>query len=83
MFRAVFGSILVLAMAGPALAAAEIETCRDAGATSEARLVACSAVIADATITGRPKAAAHAYVGDSPGEKARLRRRHLGLQQGA
>ena len=45
MFRAVFGSILVLAMAGPALAAAEIETCRDAGATSEARLVACSAVI--------------------------------------
>ena len=56
-------------MAGPALAAAEIETCRDAGATSEARLVACSAVIADATMSGRPKAAAHAYIGDSLARK--------------
>src|SRR5258705_5560877 len=31
MFRVIVGSILGLAIAGPALAAAEIETCRDAG----------------------------------------------------
>jgi tetratricopeptide (TPR) repeat protein len=65
MFRTIFGSILGLAIAGPALATAAIETCTDAGAASEARLAACSAVIADATITGRPKAAAHAHLGES------------------
>jgi Flp pilus assembly protein TadD len=69
MFRAVVGSILGLAIAAPALAASEIETCRDAGATSEARLAACSAVIADATMSGGPKAAAHAYIGDSLARK--------------
>jgi tetratricopeptide (TPR) repeat protein len=69
MFRAIVGSILGLAVAGPALAASEIETCRDAGATSEARLAACSAVIVDATVTGGPKAAAHAYIGDSLARK--------------
>ena len=69
MFRAILGSILGLAIAGPALAASEIGTCRDAGAASEARLAACSAVIADATITGGSKAAAHAYIGDSLARK--------------
>ena len=70
MFRAIVGSILGLAIAAPALAASEIDTCRDTGATSEARLAACSAVIADATTAGGPKAAAHAYVGDSLAKSA-------------
>ena len=59
MFRAIVGSILGLAIAGPALAAAEIETCRDAGADIRGAARGLSAVIADAKITGRPKAAAH------------------------
>ena len=69
MFRVIACSILGLAIVGPALAASEIETCRDAGATSDARLAACSAVIADTTIPGGPKAAAHAYLGDTLARK--------------
>jgi tetratricopeptide (TPR) repeat protein len=65
MWRAILGSIVGLALAGPAFAAAAIETCRDAGAAPEARLAACSQVIADATIAARLRAGAHAYIGES------------------
>lgn len=69
MFAVIAGLIFGLAIAGPALAASEIETCRDNGATAEARFAACSAVIADGTIPGGPKAAAHAFIGDALARK--------------
>jgi hypothetical protein len=46
MLRALFVAIVTLAGVGPVLAAADIDTCRDAAAEQEARLVACSAVTA-------------------------------------
>ena len=65
MLRALFVAIVTLAGVGPLLAAADIDTCRDAAAEPEARLVACSAVTADDTITGKPRAAAYQVVGES------------------
>jgi tetratricopeptide (TPR) repeat protein len=65
MLRALFVAIVTLAGVGPLLAAADIDTCRDAAAEPEARLVACSAVTADDTITGKPRAAAYQVIGDS------------------
>ena len=54
MFRAIVGSIFGLAIAGPALAAAEIETCRDARAhIRRAARGLFESVIADEKITGR------------------------------
>ena len=55
----------MLAAAGPALAAGDIETCRNTTAEPEARLAACESVIADDKITGPSRAAAFWYRGDS------------------
>src|ERR1700730_4513374 len=65
MLRALFVAIVALVGMGPVLAAADIDTCRDPAAESEARLVACSAVTADDTITGKPRAAAYQVIGDA------------------
>ena len=65
MLRALFVAIVTLAGVGPVLAAADIDTCRDQAAEAEARLVACSAVTADDTITGKPRAAAYQVIGES------------------
>jgi tetratricopeptide (TPR) repeat protein len=65
MLRALLIGIVTLVAAGPALAAADIDTCRDLGADPEARLVACSAVTADDKVTGKSRAAAYQVIGDS------------------
>ena len=55
MLRALLLGLVVLAVAGPALAAGDIETCRDNTAEAAARLAACESVIADDKITGTPE----------------------------
>jgi tetratricopeptide (TPR) repeat protein len=45
--------------------AGDVETCRDNQAEAAARLTACNAVIADDKVTGKPKAFANWYLGDS------------------
>jgi tetratricopeptide (TPR) repeat protein len=65
MSRAILLFVVTLALGGPALAAGDIDGCRDAAAEPGARLVACSSVTADDTITGKPKAAAYWFVGDT------------------
>ncbi len=65
MLRALSIGIVTLVAAGPALAAADIDTCRDPGADPEARLVACSAVTGDDKVTGKSRAAAYQVIGDS------------------
>jgi tetratricopeptide (TPR) repeat protein len=65
MLRALLVAIVTLAGVGPVLAAADIDTCRDPASEAEARLVACSAVTTDDTITGKPRAAAYQVIGDA------------------
>jgi tetratricopeptide (TPR) repeat protein len=65
MLRALFVAIVTLVGIGPVLAAADIEICRDPATEAEARLVACSAVTADDTITGKPRGAAYQVIGES------------------
>jgi tetratricopeptide (TPR) repeat protein len=65
MIRGFLLSAVTLAVAGPALAATDIETCRDNQADAAARLTACNAAVADDKVTGKPKAFAHWYIGDS------------------
>jgi len=65
MLRALFVAIVTLAGAGPVLAAADIDACRDPATEPEARLVACSAVTADDRISGKSRAAAYQVIGDS------------------
>src|SRR5205823_2195437 len=65
MMRGFLVSIVTLVVAGPALAAADIETCRDNQAEAAARLTACNAAVADDKVTGKPKAFANWYIGDS------------------
>jgi tetratricopeptide (TPR) repeat protein len=65
MLRASFLSIVSVVAATSALAATDIETCRDNQADAAARLTACNAAIADDKVTGRPKAFATWYIGDS------------------
>ena len=65
MMRGFLLSIVTLVVAGPALAAADIETCRDNQAEAAARLTACNAAVADDKVTGKPKAFANWYIGDS------------------
>ena len=65
MMRGFLLSIVTLAVAGPALAATDVETCRDNQAEAAARLTACNAAIADDKVTGKPKAFANWYIGDS------------------
>ena len=65
MLRALLLGLVMLAAAGPARAAGDIETCRNSTAEPAARLVACESVIADEKITGPSRAAAFWFRGDS------------------
>ena len=65
MLRALLLGLVMLAAAGPARAAGDIETCRNATAEPTARLAACESVIADDKITGPSRAAAFWFRGDS------------------
>src|SRR5215216_1841796 len=65
MLRALFLSVGLSVLATSALAATDIETCRDNQAEAADRLTACNAAVADDKITGKPKAFAHWYIGDS------------------
>ena len=65
MLRAFFAGVVMLAVASPALAAGDIDTCRDSAAEPPARLAACEAVIADDRITGKPRASAFWLRGDA------------------
>ena len=58
-------SMVALGISGPALAAGDIDTCRDAGAEPAPRLAACESVIADEAITGKSKAAAFSFRGET------------------
>lgn len=69
MLRAFLLSIGLSVIATSALAATDIETCRDNQADAAARLTACNAAIADDKVTGKPKAFAHWYIGDSLSKK--------------
>jgi len=64
MLRAFFLSI-GLSVAAASAWAGDVETCRDNQAEATARLAACNAVIADDKVTGKPKAFATWYLGDS------------------
>jgi tetratricopeptide (TPR) repeat protein len=65
MLRALLLGLVMLAAAGPARAAGDIDTCRNSTAEPAARLAACESVIADEKITGPSRAAAFWYRGDS------------------
>ena len=65
MLRAVLLSIGLSVLATSAGAATDVETCRDNQAEATARLAACTAVVADDSVTGKPKAFANWYIGDS------------------
>jgi tetratricopeptide (TPR) repeat protein len=65
MLRAFFLSVGLWVIATSALAATDLETCRDNQADAAVRLTACTAVTADDKTTGKPKAYAHWYLGDS------------------
>jgi tetratricopeptide (TPR) repeat protein len=65
MLRALLLGLAMLAAAGPARAAGDVETCRNNAADPVARLAACDSVIADETITGPSRAAAFWFRGDS------------------
>lgn len=64
MLRAFFLS-LGLAVLATSAWAGDVETCRDTQAEAAARLTACNAVIADDKVTGKPKAFATWYFGDT------------------
>jgi len=65
MLRALLMGIVMLVAAGPALAAGDIDTCRNSTAEPAARLAACETVIADEKITGKSRAAAFWVRGDA------------------
>jgi tetratricopeptide (TPR) repeat protein len=65
MLRACSLLIASLLVATSALAATDVDTCRDNQADAAIRLTACNAVIADDKVTGRPKAFAHWYLADT------------------
>jgi tetratricopeptide (TPR) repeat protein len=65
MLHAFFLSIGLSVIAGSAWAATDLEICRDNQAEAAARLTACTAVVADDKVTGRPKAFANWFIGDS------------------
>lgn len=69
MLRVLFASALALLAAAPALAAGDIDTCRDLGAEPAARLAACESVIADDKITGKSKATAFGVRGEALNKK--------------
>src|SRR5262245_4457201 len=51
MLRALLLGVVTLAVAGPALAAGDVDTCRNTTAEPAARLAACESVLADDKIT--------------------------------
>jgi hypothetical protein len=61
MLRGLFLSIALLGISVPALAAADVDVCRDPGAELAARQAACESVIADDKISGKPRAAASGF----------------------
>jgi tetratricopeptide (TPR) repeat protein len=63
--RAFLLSISLSVAVTSAWAATDLETCRDNQAEAAARLTACNAVVADDKVTGKPKAFANWYIGDS------------------
>ena len=63
--RAFFLVVVMLVAAAPARAAADIDTCRKQEAEPAARLTACESVIADDKITGKPRASAFWFRGDT------------------
>ena len=65
MLRALFLIAVTLVAAGPALAAGDIDTCRDVGADPVDAAGGLRTVIADDKITGKPKASAFGFVGDT------------------
>jgi tetratricopeptide (TPR) repeat protein len=65
MLRVFFLVLVTLVAAGPARAAGDIDTCRKQEAEPAARLAACETVIADDKITGKPRAGAFWFRGDS------------------
>jgi Flp pilus assembly protein TadD len=65
MLRTPFLSIGLSVIVTTALAATDLETCRDNQAEAAERLAACKAVTADDNVTGKPKAFANWYIGDS------------------
>jgi tetratricopeptide (TPR) repeat protein len=65
MLRAIGLSLVLSVLAIPALAATDLETCRDNKAEAAARLTACTAAAADDNVTGRPKSFANWYIGDA------------------
>jgi tetratricopeptide (TPR) repeat protein len=69
MLRGLFLMIVALFVAGPALAAGDIDTCRDSAAEAVARLAACESVIADDRITGKSRASAFWFRGDTLNKK--------------
>ncbi|KJC59610.1 hypothetical protein UP10_16915 [Bradyrhizobium sp. LTSPM299] len=69
MLRAFLSLIVLLALAGAARAAGDIDTCRNAQAEAVARLAACESVIADETIIGKSRAAAFWFRGDTLNKK--------------
>ncbi|WP_159008316.1 caspase family protein [Bradyrhizobium sp. S69] len=68
MLRLLFFAVALVA-AAPALAAGDVDTCRDLGAEPAARLAACESVIADDKITGKSKAAAFGVRGEALNKK--------------
>jgi tetratricopeptide (TPR) repeat protein len=69
MLRGLFLIVAALVAACPALAAGDIDTCRDNGAEPAARQAACESVIADDKVTGKSKAYAFWFRGDALNKK--------------
>jgi tetratricopeptide (TPR) repeat protein len=69
MLRGLLLSIAILAISVPALAAGDADVCRDPGAEPAARQAACEGVIADDTISGKPKAVAFGVRGEALSKK--------------
>jgi tetratricopeptide (TPR) repeat protein len=65
MLRPLLLGLAMLAAAGPARAAGDIDTCRNSTAEPAERLTACESVIADEKITGTSRAIAFWYRGDT------------------
>jgi tetratricopeptide (TPR) repeat protein len=65
MSRILTAMIAMLAMTAPALAAADLDTCRDVAADATLRLPACEAVIAEGKVSGKSIAAAYQVRGDA------------------
>jgi tetratricopeptide (TPR) repeat protein len=65
----VFCLFLALVAVGPAMAAGDVNTCRDAGADPAARLLACESVIDDNAVYAKSRAYAFWFRGDTLAKK--------------